>query len=138
MAILGLDVGDKNTGVALSDESGIIAFPLDTLTSSNDNILEIRNLIDEYNVRKIVVGMPYTLSGNIGAQANRVEEFIEKLSASIELPVIKIDERFTTQEAKRITSEYKIKRNKKKGIGKWTDDALAASIILQSYLDYSR
>ena len=95
-------------------------------------------MIDEYNVRKIVVGMPYTLSGNIGAQANRVEEFIEKLSASIELPVIKIDERFTTQEAKRITSEYKIKRNKKKVIGKWTDDALAASIILQSYLDYSR
>ena len=52
--------------------------------------------------------------------------------------MIKIDERFTTQEAKRITSEYKIKRNKKKVIGKWTDDALAASIILQSYLDYSR
>ncbi|MQG39881.1 MAG: Holliday junction resolvase RuvX [SAR202 cluster bacterium] len=137
MTILGLDVGDKKTGVALSDESGIIAFPLDTLTSSSDNITEIRDLIDKYNVREIVVGMPYTLSGNIGAQANRVEEFIKKLNEAINLPVIKIDERFTTQEAKRITSEHKIK-SKKKMIGKWTDDALAASIILQSYLDYSR
>jgi len=115
-----------------------MAFPLDTLTSSHDNIVEIRNLIDKHNIQEIVVGMPYTLSGNIGTQAKRVEEFIKKLSASIELPVVKIDERFTTQEAKRITSEYKINRNKKKVIGKWTDDALAASIILQSYLDYSR
>ena len=104
MTILGLDVGDKKTGVALSDESGIIAFPLDTLTSSSDNITEIRDLIDKYNVREIVVGMPYTLSGNIGAQANRVEEFIKKLNEAINLPVIKIDEIFTTQEAKRITS----------------------------------
>ena len=138
MAILGLDVGDKNTGVALSDESCIIAFPLDTLTSSHDNISKIRILTDMYNVKEIVVGMPYTLSGNIGAQANRVEEFIKKLSVEIAVPIIKIDERFTTQEAKRITSEYKIKNNKKNTTGKWTDDAVAASIILQNYLDYSK
>tara|TARA_B100001146_G_C16090170_1_gene394623 strand:- start:308 stop:724 length:417 start_codon:yes stop_codon:yes gene_type:complete len=138
MAVLGLDVGDKNTGVALSDESCIIAFPLDTLTSSHDNISKIRILIDRYNVKEIVVGMPYTLSGNIGAQANRVEEFIKKLSVEITVPIITIDERFTTQEAKRITSEYKIKHNKKNTTGKWTDDAVAASIILQNYLDYSK
>ena len=138
MAILGLDVGNKNTGVALSDESCMLAFPLDTITSNSDNITKIRKIIDTYNVKEIVVGMPYTLSGNIGAQGYMVEEFINKLTDSITLPIVKVDERFTTKEAKRITSEYKNKHNKKGEMGKWTDDAVAASIILQTYLDYSK
>jgi len=135
MAILGLDVGDKNTGVALSDESCMLAFPLDTITTNADKIIKI---IDKYNVKEIVVGMPYTLSGNIGTQGKRVEEFIKRLADDVTVPIVKVDERFTTQEAKRITSEYKNKRNKKGKMGQWTDDAVAASIILQTYLDYSK
>ncbi len=136
--IIGLDVGDKWVGVALSDPMGIIARPL-TILERCDELTDaelVVKLIDEHLVGKVVVGLPRLLTGVIGTQAERVQQFAQRLASLTDTPVLFQDERFSTAGAQGI---MKTNRKKKKGFySKERDDAVAAAVILQDWLDENR
>ena len=134
MRIMGLDVGDKTIGVAVSDELGIIANPVTVIqrtASPRKDIGEIRRIAEEYGVERIVVGMPLMLDGTVGIQAEKVQAFVEALRRRVAVPVVTQDERLTTAEVERVLIEMDQSRAKRKKI----IDKLAAAVILQSYLD---
>jgi len=136
--ILGLDVGDRRTGVALSDPLGMLASPLLVfqLKGETEDIAFILNLVEQYKVEKIIVGLPQSMNGTIGTQAEKVKGFGDKLRESCPVPVEYRDERLTTVEAKRMLIES---GNKKYGKNKKIEyDAAAAAVILQSYLNEAR
>jgi putative Holliday junction resolvase len=133
--ILALDVGEKTIGVAISDETGTYAFPGDTIRRQPEghrkDMAAIRRLIEANAVREIVVGLPLRLDGSRSAQTERVEAFIEILRRFVSLPVIVQDERLSTAEAERVLIAAGRRRDQRKQ----TVDSMAASLILQSYLD---
>jgi putative holliday junction resolvase len=136
--ILGLDIGDRRTGVALSDPLGMLASPLLVfqLKGATEDIAFILNLVEQYKVEKIIVGLPQSMNGTIGTQAEKVRVFGDKLRQSSPVPVEYRDERLTTVEAKRMLIES---GNKKYGKNKKIEyDAAAAAVILQSYLNEAR
>ncbi len=126
MRILGLDIGDRRIGVAVSDELEIISTPLEVIRNDEKVNEKIREIINEYNVKRIVVGMPYTLRGETGIQAKKVVGFVDNIIKNLNIEVDYIDERYTTK----IPSKLLSKRSKKKAI-----DKFSASIILSHYLD---
>lgn len=136
---IGLDIGDKRIGVALSDQGGILASPftiIDRRDESQD-IKVITDIINQHQVKQIVVGLPRSMSGSIGQQAQKVMAFTQSLSNQTQVPVEFRDERLTTISARRLMQNARSKRSKKK----IRDDAIAAALILQGYLDevqYSR
>jgi putative holliday junction resolvase len=133
MRILGLDVGDHRIGVAISDPIEVIATPLTIITRDDDNkaIDAITQLVGQYDVKRIVVGLPYSLDGNIGQQANKVKGFVDKLSENTTAGIELRDERLSTVAAGRLLREAGNKKAKKRsGV-----DAAAAAFILQGYLD---
>lgn len=134
MRILGLDYGSKRIGVAICDELGLTAQGLATIERKNlrSVIAEISRLVREYDVEKIVIGFPKMLDGTEGIQCQKVSEFAGKLESRISIPVIKWDESLSTKEAEEILIEANMSRKKRKKVV----DKLAASIILQGYLDY--
>jgi len=130
--VLGLDVGEKRIGVALSDATGMLASPLTIIEQPDPGqaIREILKITREREVSRIIVGFPFSLDGSVGTQAQKVQAFIDILKVETEIPVEARDERYTTVTA----IEYK------KAAGKKIDrntryDAMAAAIILQAYLD---
>jgi putative Holliday junction resolvase len=130
---LGLDIGDKRIGVALSDPQGILASPL-TIIDCKDERADIEAIIDivrQHQVGQVVAGLPRSMDGSIGEQAAKVQTFIRKLCDHTEVPVEFRDERLTTVSAKRLRRALSTKKPK----GKVRHDAIAAAIILQSYLD---
>ncbi len=130
---LGLDIGDKRIGVALSDPQGILASPF-TIINRKDERLDIEAIVDIVNqqqVKQIVVGLPRSMDGSIGKQAEKVEAFTQRLSDHTEVPVEFRDERLTTVSAKRLRQAV----NRKKTREKVRHDAIAAALILQGYLD---
>ena len=134
--ILGLDVGEKRIGAALSDPEGILATPLmvidrERVESDSKALLD---LVRQYSVARIVVGLPYSLDGSVGRQAEKVKDFIDWLSQHSEIPVETWDERFSTVAAEHLMVEAGMKRKKRKE----RVDAMAAALILQSYLDRMR
>jgi len=132
---LGLDIGDKRIGVALSDPQGILASPLIIINRRDDkaDVEAIRNVVYQHQVEQIIVGLPRSMNGSIGEQAKKVQVFTQKLCEHIEVPVEFRDERLTTVLAKRLI------RDTKKTAGKARhDDAVAAALILQDYLDEGR
>jgi putative Holliday junction resolvase len=133
---MGLDVGEKRVGVALSDSMGIIASPSTVLTVSDTDSVQddILKLACEYDVECIVVGLPRSMDGNLGKQAEITQGFIEKLSRRSDIQVESWDERLSTAAADRAMRELGMKRKKKKE----HRDAIAAAIILQSYLEHRR
>ncbi|HHY80461.1 MAG TPA: Holliday junction resolvase RuvX [Thermoanaerobacter sp.] len=134
MRIMGLDVGDKTIGVAISDLSGTIAQGLTTIKrSSNKKDFErIKQIINEYEVGMIIVGLPKNMSGTLGPQGQKVVRFVEHLKEAFNIPIILWDERLTTVEAERVLIEKAdISRAKRKEV----IDKLAAVLILQNYLD---
>src|SRR4030042_3893919 len=133
MRILGLDVGDRRVGVAISDPLEIIATPLTVLTRDDDKttIGTIAQLVGQYDIKKIVVGLPYSLDGSIGHQANKVKDFVQKLSQSTSASIEFWDERWSTIDAERMLSEA----GNKKARQKLPRDDAAAAYILQGYLD---
>jgi len=133
--ILGLDVGDVRIGVSISDELCIAAHGLCTIhrQSLKKDICAIEQIISEYNVEKIVIGLPKMLSGEIGIQAQKVQKFITALQ-KLNVPTVTWDERMTTAEAHRILYETNSSRKKRKKV----IDQLAATLILESYLDSIR
>ncbi len=126
MRILGLDIGDKRIGVAISDELEIISTPLEVISNDKKVKEKLQKLINEYKIKKIVVGMPYTLRGEVGIQAKKVINFVEDIVISAGIEVNYIDERYTTK----IPLKLLEKNSKSKII-----DKFSASIILKDYLD---
>ncbi|MGB8707753.1 MAG: Holliday junction resolvase RuvX [Dehalococcoidia bacterium] len=133
MRILGLDVGDSRIGVAICDPVEIIATPLTVITRDDDNIAiaAIGQLVGQYDVKRIVIGLPYSLDGSIGRQANKVKDFVDKLSQSTRARIELRDERLSTVAAQRLLRGA---GNKKAGKRSHLD-AAAAAFILQGYLD---
>jgi putative Holliday junction resolvase len=133
---LGLDVGDKRIGVALSDPEGILASPLTAINRKEEklDIKAITDLISQHEVAFIVVGLPRSLDGSVGWQVSRVRDFVDKLSRRIRVPIYYRDERLTTVMAQRL----KRISGRKGGRGKKSEDAQAAALILQNYLDEER
>lgn len=127
---LGLDIGDRRIGVAMSDPEGILASPLTIIsrTDESSDIAAILAIVAQNQVRVVVVGLPLSMNGSIGPQAEKVQDFARRLSRHAAVPIEFRDERLTTVDAKRI-----IKMNRKDR--KTRDDAVAAALILQSYLD---
>jgi len=134
--VLGLDLGIKRIGVALSDALGISAQPLEVIQRSSwdRDLARIRALIDEWGVSRVVVGMPRSLDGTLGPQAWMVEEFVAKLRDSIDVPVVTWDERLTTVAAERAMLEGNVRRARRRQ----RIDAVAAALLLQAYLDSTR
>jgi putative Holliday junction resolvase len=136
MRLMGLDVGDKRIGIALSDEGALIASPRETLERSG-NRKDIRYMLDlarREEVSEIVVGMPFSLDGSLGPQAHKVERFVEALKAETDIRVTTWDERLSTVSAERALLEGDVSRAKRKK----TIDRVAAALILQGYLDSKR
>lgn len=133
MRILGLDYGEKRIGVALCDELGLTAQVLTTVIrkSWRRDVGSIAALVEAYGVEKIVIGYPLRLDGTEGIQCEKVLRFARRLEAALGIPVIPWDETLTTKEAEEILSRSGVPPRKRRGVV----DRLAASLILQSYLD---
>jgi putative Holliday junction resolvase len=133
---MGLDVGDKRIGVALSDESALIASPRETLErrGNRKDIAHLLELARREEVSGILVGMPLMLDGSTGPQADKVSRFVEALRAATSIPITTWDERLSTVGAERAMIEADVSRAKRRG----AVDRVAAALILQSYLDAKR
>lgn len=131
--ILGLDVGDKTIGVAVSDPLGITAQGITTIrrSSLDNDISQIKDIIKEYNVSKIVVGLPKNMNNSLGTQGQKVMKFAGKLKRRLNLDIEYEDERLTTVMAEKILIQGDLTRSKRKKV----IDKVAATYILQSYLD---
>ena len=133
MRILGLDIGQKTIGVAISDPLGFTAQGITTIRrkKKEEDINEIINLCKEYAVETIVVGLPKNMNGSIGFAGEKIMEFTELLKDSVECKIELWDERLTTVAAHREMLEADLSRGKRKKIV----DKIAATYILQGYLD---
>jgi putative Holliday junction resolvase len=133
---MALDIGDKKIGVAMSDPEGVLATPLVTIIRLNDSeaIDSICKLVSKYKVGHVVVGLPYSLDGSVGTQAEKVCAFARKLSQSLKVDIRMQDERLSSAAADRLLSEAGAKKGHKKSVR----DAAAAAFILQGYLDSLR
>ena len=131
--ILALDVGKKRIGVALSDALSITAQGLETINRKDeqDAVSRIKCLVREFNVSKIIVGMPLNMNGTKGPSAKMTEEFANFLKKEIPISVEMVDERLTTLQGERVLLEADISRKKRKR----SIDKIAAQLILQTYLD---
>lgn len=134
--IMGLDIGDKTIGVAVSDIMGLTAQGVTTIKriGKKKDIEAIKKIIEEKQVNKIVSGLPKNMNGTVGPQGEKVQKFCELLKEETNLPIEFWDERLSTVAAERSLIEGNVRReNRKKVI-----DMLAAVIILQGYLDLQR
>ena len=136
MRILGVDYGDKRTGLALSDPSGLVAGALDVIVAYDIESCakKVAQVAETHHVCAIVVGKPLNMNGSAGPRAEKAEALMAQLRAITELPVIAQDERLTTVAAHQYLSAGNVKSKKRKAVV----DALSAQIILQNYLDKQR
>jgi len=134
MRILALDLGERRIGIALSDPLGWLATPLTVLGCSNRKaeLAAIEELVHKHQVEQVVVGYPRSLNGTVGPQAQRVDRYAAQLRARLPVPVILWDERLSTSQAERLIHETG------KRVQRGRIDAVAAAVILQSYLDAQR
>lgn len=134
MRILCLDVGEKNIGVAVSDPLGLTAQGLEVIKrqSLSTDLRKIRQLLKDYNVEEIVLGLPRNMNGTIGEKAREILRFKEKLDEVAGIAVTLWDERLTTVAAQRALLEADVSRKGRKKV----IDKLAAVFILESYLRY--
>ena len=139
MRILGLDYGTKTTGVAVSDPMGWTAQGLEIIRRQEDEQIKatlnrIAQLCETYKVEKIVLGLPKNMNNTLGERGEKTLLFKEKLEARLKLPVETWDERLSTVAAESVLLEADMSRKKRKNV----IDKLAATIILQNYLDAKR
>lgn len=137
MRALGLDVGSKTIGVAITDEANIAAHPLEVIErrGTDTDVSAIQTLVAKHDITDVVIGMPFELSGKIGHRARLVTGFGDVLR--VKLPAVKFhdqDERFTTAEAQRVLLTADLSRAKRKSV----IDQQAAALILQTWLDLER
>lgn len=133
VAALGLDVGSKRIGVAGCDGLGLLATGITTIWRSSflEDVAQLAEIIAERDVEVLVIGLPYTMDGNIGSQAKQVQKFARRISAALELPIEYVDERLTSYAAEQmmIAANISVSQNKA------TIDRIAAAVILQQWLD---
>ncbi len=134
MKYMGLDMGSKRIGIAVSDDFGWTAQPVATIhrKKKEDDFQKLMDLVDKYNITGIVVGLPKNMDGSIGKSAQRVLEFVELLKSNINIPVSLWDERMSTQAVTRTLIAADVRRDKRKKVV----DKMAAAYILQGYLDF--
>ena len=133
---IGLDVGDRTIGVAISDPPLLTAQSLMTIKrkSKIEDIEIINDIIKEKEVSKIIVGLPKNMNNTIGPQAKKVKTFVKELRKHTDLDIEYVDERLTTISATRVLIERNVSRKKRKDV----IDSVAATYILQTYLDMGR
>ncbi len=133
MRILGLDVGDKTIGVAVSDPLGVTAQGLETIrrTCLEEDIDRLREIVSDYQAEKIVIGLPKNMDGTMGPQGEKIIEFAGQLKNRISTDIVLWDERLTTVAVEKMLIQADMSRAKRKKV----IDKLAASYILQGYLD---
>ena len=133
MRIMSLDVGSRTIGIACSDALLMTAQGIETIrrTSLEKDFNRLQELIAEYEVHELVVGMPKNMNGTKGERAEKTEEFVEKMKEDIDLPVSYWDERLSTVMAERQLIAADVSRKKRKSV----IDKMAAVVILQGYLD---
>ncbi|HEU5407107.1 MAG TPA: Holliday junction resolvase RuvX [Nitrospira sp.] len=131
--ILALDYGTKRIGVALSDELGWTAQPLETFErrTLDWDVTHIAALVGMHNVERVVLGLPLQLDGREGPAVRAMREFTVKLEAGLSVPIVRWDERMTTKAAEELLIAADVSRKKRKGIV----DRIAAAILLRSYLE---
>lgn len=129
-------MGERRIGVALSDEMGLLAFPLTTIFHSDmaGDVSAVLRIAQERDAKEIVVGLPLSLDGRRGPQALSVEKFVAALEKRTSIPIKTWDERFSTQDAQRLLQQVGVKPSREKG----RLDAASAAVILQAYLDSQR
>ena len=137
--IMGLDYGSKTVGVAISDELGITAQGVETITRSEEGKLRrtlarIAELSQEYRINRIILGYPKNMDNSAGARVKKTEEFADMVRRRTGLPVVFWDERLTTVSAERVLMESGVRRENRKEV----IDKIAAVLILQNYLDSDR
>lgn len=130
---MGLDVGDKTIGVAISDLLQITAQGITTIKreSKEKDLNRLEAIIKEYNIKKVVVGLPKNMNNTVGPQGEKVIKFAERLKNKLKVEIIYEDERLTTSAAERLLIEGDMRRDKRKTV----IDKVAATFILQTYLD---
>lgn len=133
MRVMAFDYGTVRIGVALSDEGRVLARPLQVIKVQGwkKDRETIRRLLHEYAVSEIVVGLPVNMNGTLGPAAERVQRFMHRLRGVFRLPVVAIDERLSTVHAEETLREIGVRRDRRKDLV----DSVAASVILQEYLD---
>lgn len=131
--ILGIDYGDKRIGIAISDPMCIIATALDYIHNDDNTIDRILKLTKIYDVEMVVVGLPLNLKGERGAKSIQVYDFIQNLKQKTDLKVVEWDERFTTKIARQTIMQMGLKKKQRQDKSKI--DSMAATILLQSFLD---
>ncbi len=135
MRIMGLDVGSKTVGIAISDELGWTAQGIKTLKINEEKnqfgFEEIGQLIKEYGITVVVIGMPKNMNGTIGPRGEASQQFAQEIENQFSVSTVLWDERLTTMAAERVLIEADVSRKKRKKV----IDKMAAMIILQGYLD---
>ncbi len=136
ISALGLDVGKKRIGVAGCDRTGLVAAGLTTIErhSFASDLAQLQQLVEERQVQVLVVGLPYTMSGNIGFQAKQVQKFARRIARGLQLPVEYVDERLTSVQAEQLIQAANQSPSRNKGLV----DRKAAALILQQWLDERR
>jgi putative Holliday junction resolvase len=131
LRLIGLDVGERRVGVAMSDPLGRTAQPYETISRDEGSIGRLAELVSNNDVEAVVVGLPLLMDGREGEQARRSLEFAGELEAAIDVPVHLVDERLTTSEADNILRGGRFKKGGKRE----ASDRVAAAIILRAYMD---
>lgn len=134
--IIGLDVGDKNIGIAISDLLHLTAQGLTTIRRESNvkDYAALKEIIDEYKIEKVVVGLPKNMNNTIGPQGEKTMKFAEKIKNKYNVEIIYVDERMTTMSAEKMLISGDVRREKRKKV----IDMVAATYILQLYLDKNR
>lgn len=133
MILMGLDVGERRIGVAVSDPLGKTAQPLATIQRDETVVDQVLGLVRESGAERLVVGLPLLMDGSEGEQARLVREFARTLAPTLDVPIYFVDERLTTREAEAVLSRGGVKRGQRKE----ASDRVAAALILRAYMDGS-
>lgn len=136
MKIMAVDYGDARTGLAACDRTEFLASPIGVIEERNFyfTIQKVANAVQEYGIQMVVVGYPVNMNGTVGERAEKCAQFAELLRSKVDVPVELWDERATTVEAHNYLNETNTRGKKRKEV----IDAVAATIILESYLTYRR
>jgi putative Holliday junction resolvase len=133
MRILGLDLGERRVGVAVSDPGGIIAHPLEQFEprGRRDLVAKVATIVQREGAERVVVGHPVLLDGTVGEQARRTEAVVEELRKALPVPVVVWDERFTTADAEAALHQAEVPPDRRRA----KRDMIAAALILRAYLE---
>lgn len=136
ICVLGLDLGEKRIGVAGCDRLGLIASGITTIhrRSFSQDMDELKQMIRDRQIDRLIVGLPYTMDGKIGFQAKRIQRLAQRISEAVNLPIEFMDERLTSHEAKQLMGQHRRRSHRELG----AVDRMAAALILQQWLDQKR